>query len=504
MMTDGHANGEPILELAGVSKAFGGAAALRDVDFDVRPGEVHALVGMNGAGKSTLVGIMSGAHDPDGGTVRLDGAETTGLTPRRAHELGIATVPQRRDLVPELSVAENLLLGDLPRRFRAIHWRAVHAQARRVLSGVGLDIDVRMPAGSLSPAEQTMVEIARELRRGGRVLILDEPTASLGGAAAAQVKDLVRRLRAQGTAIVYISHHLDEILDIADRVTVLRDGRRQLTVPASELDMASLVYAIAGDHVDTDRAGVRGVPGETRLKLHDVISGNRLRGLSLDVRAGEVVAVLGPAGDGQSTLFALLSGSTAADAGTLEVDGEAVPWGSVTRSLRSGLRCVTGDRLPNGLIGTLGIDENIMLAADQRIGRAWVSRRALHRRAVAVRRRFDVRTLQQDPPVAQLSGGNQQKVLLGKWLEGEPRVCFLEDPTNGVDVQAKADIHRLIDALAADGTAVLLASSDVAEVQRLADRVVVVSAGRPTAVLDVVDTPREDLVALTVGGSARD
>ena len=503
-MSEDRTHAEPILELAGVSKAFGGAAALRDVDFDVRPGEVHALVGMNGAGKSTLVGILSGAHDPDRGSIRLDGSEVAGLTPRRAHELGIATVPQKRDLVPELSVGENLLLGQLPRRFGSISWRAVRAEARRTLTGVGLDIDERMPAGSLSPAEQTMVEIARELRRGGRVLILDEPTASLGGAAAEQVKDLVRRLRAQGTAIVYISHHLDEIIDIADRVTVLRDGRRQLSVPATELDLRSLVYAIAGDHVDTERPGPRGAPGETRLKLDAVTSGSRLRGLSVDVRAGEVVAVLGPAGDGQSSLFSLLSGTVSADAGTLEIDGAAVPWGSVSRSLGSGLRCVTGDRLANGLIGALGIDENIMLAADQRIGRAWVSRRALHRRAHLTRRRFDVRTLQQDPPVAQLSGGNQQKVLLGKWLEGEPRVCFLEDPTNGVDVQAKADIHRLIDALAADGTAVLLASSDVAEVQRLADRVVVVSAGRPTAMLDVADIPRDDLVALTVGGSARD
>ncbi|GGD70581.1 sugar ABC transporter ATP-binding protein [Microbacterium murale] len=502
--TQAQTTGMPILALAGVSKSFGGAAALRDVDFDVRPGEVHALVGMNGAGKSTLVGVLSGAHNPDGGEIRFDGEQLSGLTPRRAREQGIATVPQKRDLVLDLSVAENLFLGDLPRRGGWVGWKAVRSQARETLQSIGLDIDERMPAGALTAAEQTMVEIAREVRRGGRVLILDEPTASLGGAAAEQVRDLVRRLRAQGTAIVYISHHLDEILDIADRVTVLRDGRRQLTVPASELDMGSLVYAIAGEHVESERPAARSEWGETRLRLDAVNDGTRLRDLSLEVRAGEVVAVLGPAGDGQSALFSLLSGTARPDTGTLEVEGRQVAWGSVAQSLRSGLRCVTGDRLANGLIGALGINENIVLAIDRRTGRPWVDWKALRARATVIRDRFGVRTIQADPPVGQLSGGNQQKVLLGKWLDGDPRVCFLEDPTNGVDVHAKADIHHLIDALAARGTAVLLASSDVAEVQRLADRVVVVSAGRPTAVLDVADTSRDELVALTVGGTSRD
>lgn len=494
----------PILSLTGVSKSFGGAAALRMVDFEVRAGEVHALVGMNGAGKSTLVGVMSGAHEPDGGEITVDGEEITALTPRRAREAGISTVPQKRTLVRELSVAENLFIGDLPRRAGWVGWKATRDAARTALRKVGLEIDERTPAGALSAAEQTMVEIAREVHRGGKVLILDEPTASLGGAAAEQVRDLVRRLRAQGTSIVYISHHLDEILDIADRVTVLRDGRKQLTVPVEELDMSSLVFAIAGEHVDSERPARRSTPQETRLSLTAVTSGARLRELSLDVRAGEVVAVLGPAGDGQSALFPLLAGAARPDTGVLEVDGSHVAWGSVTGSLRSGLRCVTGERLTNGLIGSLGIDENIVLASDQRAGRPWINWSALHRRAAVLRADFGVVTLQKDPPVGQLSGGNQQKVLLAKWLADDPRVCFLEDPTNGVDVHAKAEIHRLIDELAANGTAVLLASSDVAEVQRLADRVVVISAGRPTAVLDVLQTTRDELIALTVGGTHRD
>ncbi|MCC2033271.1 sugar ABC transporter ATP-binding protein [Microbacterium allomyrinae] len=494
----------PILTLTGIGKAFGGAAALRDIDFDVRAGEIHALVGMNGAGKSTLVGVLSGQHTPDDGILTIDGQVLTGLTPRRAREHGIVTVPQKRDLVPTLTIAENLLLGELPRRGGVISWKAVDRAARAALDEVGLDLDPDVLTGTLTAAEQTMVEIAREVRRGGRVLILDEPTASLGGAAAEQVRTLVRRLRAQGTAIIYISHHLDEILDLADRVTVLRDGRRRLTVPVAELDEAALVFAIAGEHVDVERPPSVRTPGDDLLSITGLVVGHRLTDLSLRVRSGEIVAVLGPAGDGQSVLFPALSGQLSPDAGTLDIDGAHVPWADVRAALRSGLRCVTGERLAYGLIPGLSVDENIVLAEDRRARRRWIAWRSLHRRAAAMRERFGVRTIQADPPVSQLSGGNQQKVLLAKWLAGAPRVCFLEDPTNGVDVRAKADIHRLIDALADGGAAVLLASSDVAEVQRLADRVIVVTAGRPTAILDTAETTRDELVALTVGGSARE
>jgi len=502
-MEPAHPDGA-ILTLTGVSKAFGGAAALRDVDFDVRAGEVHALVGMNGAGKSTLVGVISGAHSPDGGAIVFEGELLTALTPRRAREHGIATVPQKRDLVGSLTVAENLFLGELPRRAGIVDWGTMRARAGAVLRAVGLEIDPRRPAGTLTAAEQTMVEIAREVHRGGRVLVLDEPTASLGGAAAADVRALVKRLRDQGRGVVYISHHLDEILELADRITVLRDGRRRLTVPRADLEVSSLVYAMVGDHVDTERPVRDRAPGAERLHLDAVSVGHRLRDMTLTVRAGEVVAVLGPAGDGQTELFLALAGLRRPDAGTLRIDGTEVAWGSVRRSLASGLRCITGDRLRQGLVAGMTIDENITLAHDRAAGRLFIDWRDLRRRAAGLRARFGVRTLQANPPVGQLSGGNQQKVLLAKWLESAPGVCFLEEPTNGVDVAAKAEIHALIDDLAGSGTAVLLASSDVEEVLRLADRVAVVSAGRVTAVVDVAETHRDRLVALTVGDHAHD
>jgi ABC-type sugar transport system ATPase subunit len=497
-------SGAPLLAVRGVFKSFGGAAALRDVDFDVRAGEVHALVGMNGAGKSTLVGVLSGATVPDQGIIQFDGELLTGLTPRAAREHGISTVPQKRDLVPSLTVAENLFLGRLPSRGVLVDWRRVQREAGELLAAVGVSIEPRRLAGSLTSAEQTMVEIAREVHRGGRVLILDEPTAMLGGSAAEEVRALVRRLRADGCAVVYISHHLDEILELANRVTILRDGRKRLTVDRSELDTASLVYAMVGEHVDTERPGIARTPGDERLVLDGLALAGRISGLSLTVRSGEVVAVLGPSGDGQSTLYPVLSGMLQPANGTLAVNGRPVPLGSITASLRSGLRCITGDRLRLGLVGGLSVNENIVMAKDRLARRSWIGWGALRRRAVTLRDRFGVVTLQQDPPVAQLSGGNQQKVLLAKWLESSPGVVFLEEPTNGVDVAAKAEIHRMIDELAAAGTAILIASSDVHEVMGLADRVVVVSGGRHMASRDVETVSRDELVALTVGEKSND
>ncbi len=495
---------DAVVSLVGISKSFGGAAALSSVDFSLRPGEVHALIGMNGAGKSTLVSVLSGAHMPDTGSVVVDGVAHPGLTPRHARDLGIATVPQRRDLVQELTVAENLLLGSLPTSGGLVSWRRIRREAKSALAVIGVNIDVDARTADLSAAEQTMVEIAREIRRGGRVLILDEPTAALGGAAAEEVRLLVKRLRGQGKSVVYISHHLEEILDLADRITVLRDGTLQLVVANEDLEIPQLVYAMVGDHVVSDRPEQERTPGETRLELRNVSVGHRLAGLDLNVAAGEVVAVLGPAGDAQSLLFPILSGRLRPDTGELTVGGTPVRLGNVRSALASGLRCVTGNRLSYGLVGGLSVDENLLLSRDRFDRRIVVRWKDLRRRALALREKFGVVTLNPNPPVAALSGGNQQKVLLAKWLEGSPEVCFLEEPTNGVDISAKADIHRMVDDFAAAGMGVLLASSDVHEVLRLADRIIVVSAGRVVGHRDVATVTRDELVALTVGESTHD
>ncbi|MFF4833322.1 sugar ABC transporter ATP-binding protein [Streptomyces sp. NPDC001315] len=489
-----------VLRVRGVTKSFGGAAALKGVDLDLYPGEVHALMGMNGAGKSTLVQVLSGAHQPDGGTVEVDGHPHAGLTVRKARRLGIASVPQRRELAMGLTVAENVMLGDLPTRRRAVHWKAVRQQAREALHSLGIDIDVERTAGSLTVAEQTMVEVAREVRRGGRILILDEPTACLSAKDANQIRSLVRRLRDDGVAVVYISHYIDEVMAVADRLTVLRDGGVVRTAPAEELDPAGLVRAMVGRDVVSRRPDRPAPKDELGLVVRGLSHGRAIQDFTVEVRKGEVVAVLGPAGDAQSQLFDLLSGRRRPDTGELRVDGRPVAVGHIPASLGSGLRCVTGDRRTLGLVPGMSLDENLMLA-DDRFARRRLHRRAeLARRAGPVRHNYGVVSLTGNPPVSALSGGNQQKVLLGKWLETEPVACFLEDPTNGVDIAAMADIHTLVDDLASRGVAVLLASSSAEEVMRLADRVVVVSAGRTVAEHDITTITRDELVATALGG----
>ncbi|MGH3240300.1 MAG: ATP-binding cassette domain-containing protein, partial [Spirillospora sp.] len=335
------------------------------------------------------------------------------------------------------------------------------------------------------------------------ILILDEPTASLGGTDALRIHRLVRTLRSRGTGVVYISHDLDEVLDLADRITVLRDGRRAVTVPAADADLPALIKAMAGDRLDHTpgtRAAERvRVVGETVLELRGLTAG-RLRGFDLEVRAGQVTAVLGPAGDGQSELFPLLSGLRPAESGRVLIGGRDVPSGDPNAALAAGLRCVTGDRLGHGLVPGLSVDENLDLVR-RGLRRPWLVRWSrIREHGRAARERFGVTALHADPPVAALSGGNQQKVLLAAWLGTGASACLLEEPTGGIDVAAKADIHRIVGELSARGAAVLVASGDVDEVVGLADRVVVVRSGRTVADRPIDQITRDDLVSLTAGG----
>ncbi|MDX6740574.1 sugar ABC transporter ATP-binding protein [Actinocorallia sp. A-T 12471] len=495
-------NRRPVLELRGVRKAFGGAQALAGVDFTLLPGEVHAVVGMNGAGKSTLVELVCGSFAPDEGKIVIDGTARHSLTPRRAHAAGVSIVHQKRTLVAGLTVAENILLGRLPTRAGRVVWGRVRREAADALAGLGIDVDPGTRAGDLGPAEQTLVEIAREVHAGGRVLVLDEPTASLGGDDALRIHTLVRTLRDRGTAIIYISHHLDEVLDLADRITVLRDGREVATVSPADVDLPALVRAMVGDRLVHERVERVRSAGEKVLEIAALTSG-RLTGFDLTVRAGEIVAVLGPAGDGQTELFRVLSGLRRPQTGRLTLHGEEIATGRAGAVLGAGLRCVTGDRLTFGLVPGLTVNENLDLVRRGR-HRPWLVRwRRLHAEGRRSRARYGVTTLHEDPAVVTLSGGNQQKVLLAAWLADDPVACLLEEPTNGVDVAAKADIHRLVDGLADRGAAVLLSSSDVDEVVRLADRVVVVRAGRVVADLPMDLTTRDDLITLTAGGDHR-
>ncbi|MFC3961511.1 sugar ABC transporter ATP-binding protein [Nocardia jiangsuensis] len=489
------------LEMTGIVKSFGGARALDGVDFRVGDRVVHALLGMNGAGKSTLIQVLSGAIAPDAGTIRIGGQPVAHGGPRAARAAGIATVYQKRTLVPALTVAENLLLGRLPRLRGAVSWREAGTIARRMLDDLELDIDPQVTVDTLGPGQQTLVEIARETHRGGRLLVLDEPTATLGGHDAALIHRLVRSLT-ERMSIVYISHHLDEVMRISDAVTVLRDGRTVLDAATAELTSHEIVHAMVGSAVVNERPARAPRGHDPVLRIRGLARPGRLRPLDLTVDAGEIVAVLGPAGDGQQELFPFLSGLRRGYEGSVTVRDNPIRPDRVAETLRSGLRCVTGDRLGQGLVPELSVSENIT-ALDPAARGPIVNWKRLRERAGAARERFGVVTLQSDPPVVSLSGGNQQKVLLGKWLSGtDLSACLLEEPTAGVDVSAKSDIHALIDELAGAGVAILIASCDIDEVLRLADRIVVVRDGGVVAEVSADDLTHPELTHLLLGGTS--
>jgi ABC-type sugar transport system ATPase subunit len=494
-------DGDVVLRVEKVVKSFGGPPALKGVDLTVRRGRVHALLGMNGAGKSTLVQIISGSLSPTSGEITVDGRPFRVMTPRKARAHGVATVYQKRTLIGELTVGENIFAGELPRQAGLVNWRRIHDGAAAALQGIGVDIDPALPVAALGAARQTLVEIAREVRKGASVLILDEPTAALGAVDAHTVHEVVRRLAANGVAVVYISHHLSEVFDIADDATVLRDGRVVLNTTIAETTLPALITSMVGDIVRSERPARTHQLGSTRLALEGISIDARLDGFSVDVRAGEIVAVLGPAGAGQEALFPILSGLRKPAAGTVRVNGVAVSPGSVRRMLRAGVRSISVDRLGSGLVGMASVSENITSFERNRFGRGVVKWRRLRARADELRARFHVVSLDRDPSVERLSGGNQQKVLLAKWLgDGTARACLLEEPTGGVDIRAKAEVHAFIDELAASGTGVLLASSDVDEVLRLADRILVVRGRHVVAEREADATTHQELISIVLGG----
>jgi rhamnose transport system ATP-binding protein len=493
----------PLLQLAGIAVAYGGVQAVDGVSFDIQPGEVHALVGENGAGKSTLIRVMTGAVRAGAGTVAIGGHVVDRPDPTRMRALGVAPIYQQPALLPDLSVAENLALGlERGRAFRRIDWRARRARARELLARVGADVDPDRPAGGLRMAEQQLVEIARALGAQARVLLLDEPTAALTDLEATRLFALVRALRADGVGCVYISHRLEEILALADRVSILRDGKLVATRPIAGLTQDEMVRLMVGRTVD-----VSGEPPPPRDGAGDVLVLNgvscragRVADVSLRVAAGEIVGLAGLVGAGRTELARVLFGLTPADAGTIAIDGRTQPIRTPAEAVRQGLAYVPEDRRQHGVIGPMSIAANATLASLGRVSRHGVLDRARERSAAqAFVERLAIRTPSIDAAVGTLSGGNQQKVALARWLATQPRVLILDEPTQGVDVGAKAEIHRIIRGLAADGLGILLISSELAELRVLSHRIGVMRGGRLAGILDRAEATEEALLSLALG-----
>jgi len=491
----------PLLELKGIAKTYPGARALRGVDFDLRPGEVHALLGENGAGKSTLIKIITGIEAADaGGVFRVDGAEIREPTPRLMQALGIAAVYQNPTLFDELSVMENLGIGE---GGPLVSWRRRREEARERLARVGAALELERPVRHLRMAEKQTIEIARALARRARVLILDEPTAALAQPEADRLLDLVEKLRAAGTGILYISHRLEEVLRVADRFTVLRDGALIGTHRRAEVDRSRLLHLMAGREL-AELYPKEAVPiGEVVLETRGLsCAASGVRDVSLTVRRGEILGLAGLVGSGRTEFARTLFGLTPASGGEIRLDGRPVAIRSVRDAVAQRLAYLPEDRQAHGVIEDLAVGDNITLAALRRVGGAWLRPAAEATLAAGLARRLGIKAPSLFVPTRTLSGGNQQKVALARWLATEPRVLILDEPTQGIDVGAKAEIHQLMGQLARQGFAILLISSELAELLALADRIGVMRGGRLAGILPGGEATRERVLHLALEEAA--
>jgi rhamnose transport system ATP-binding protein len=470
----------PVLSLEHAEKSFGAVHALEDGDIELLGGEVHGLVGENGAGKSTLVKILAGVHRPDAGRLLLDGEEAIFDNAKQSQAAGIAIIFQEPTLFPDLSVAENIFVGAQPlKRFRRIDARRMRREARAVFEQLGVRLDPDRLARGLSIADQQLVEIAKALTTNARVIVMDEPTAALASTEVSRLFGIVEALRARGTALLFVSHRLDEIFAICQRVTVMRDGRHVLTKPIGELTVQSVIRAMVGRDMDALFPKVPSEAGRVVLRVERLTREGVFTDVSFDVRSGEIVALAGLVGAGRTEVARAIFGIDRWDAGSVLLNDRLLPPGSPTSAMAAGVALVPEDRRQQGLVMDFSIERNIALASLHAVQRGGLIPRGAERRFArdwALRLQLKYGRLAN--PVWTLSGGNQQKAVLAKWLARKPSLLIVDEPTRGIDVGTKAEVHRLLSELASQGVAVLMISSELPEVQGMADRIVVLFEGR--------------------------
>ncbi|MGJ4942011.1 sugar ABC transporter ATP-binding protein [Bradyrhizobium sp. HKCCYLS1011] len=492
----------PLLSVRAIEKSFPGVRALSGVSFDVASGEVHALLGENGAGKSTLIKIVSGVFPPDRGEVMVDGEPVNLARPDDARRAGIATIYQELLLFPELTVAENVFMGHAPRtRFGRVDWRTMREKTNELLASLEIyDLQADQIVGSLSVGNRQRVEILRALSQDARILIMDEPTAALTEYDVTRLFEIVRKLKARGVAVIYISHKLDEIFAIADRVTVLRDGAHVATKPVAETDSAALVQLMVGRRIESLFPKIAVPIGEPVLEVIDLERRPLTRTVSLNVRAGEIVGLAGLVGSGRSELAQIIFGVTPAEGGEIRIAGRKVDIRSPAQARSLGIAYVPEDRGTQGLVRPMTVRENFSLAALAKVAFAgFIDRTSERRLAADGVARFAVKTHSLEQVAGKLSGGNQQKIVLGKWLANQPKLLILDEPTRGIDVGAKAEIHRLMGELAAQGLAVLMISSELPEVLGMSDRVLVMREGRIVAEFSRAEATQETVGTAMMG-----
>ena len=494
----------PLVSVRGLSKAFGGVAALRGATLTLYPGEIHGLVGENGAGKSTLLKTLAGVHRADAGEITLDGLPFEQGSTRRSLEQGIAVIYQEPSLFPHLTLAENVFVGrQLTRRGGGIDWPAMRAAARELFAQLGISLDPDRHAAGLSIADQQIVEIAKALSTRARVIVMDEPTAALSASESARLLDVARRLRDGGAAVVFVSHRLDEVFALCDRITVMRDGATVTEVTTADTSAGQVVRWMVGRELTDMYPKLATTVGEVVLDVAGLTRAGVFDDVSFEVRQGEIVALAGLVGSGRTEVVRAIFGIDGYDAGTVRLGGEPLPPRDPQEALARGVALVPEDRRQQGLHMPASIARNsslVVLDRLRRFGLLSASRERDLARGWAERLRLKYAGL--DEPVEQLSGGNQQKVVLAKWLATEPRLLVIDEPTRGIDVATKAEVHRLLSEQAARGLAVLMISSELPEVLGMADRVLVMREGRLAATLSREAATQESVMLAATGQEA--
>jgi ribose transport system ATP-binding protein len=490
-----------LLEMRGITKRFPGVVALDGVDFELEKGEVHVLLGENGAGKSTLIKMLSGAYQPDEGEILLNGEPVSISSATDAQERGISTIYQEFNLVPQLTVAENIFLGRQPRRFGVVDRRKMQEEARKLLERMKVLVDPSALISNLGVAQKQMVEIAKALSLNARILIMDEPTASLSGQEVERLFEIVRGLKEEEVGVIFISHHLEEVAEIGDRVTVLRDGKMVDRVPAST-DHREFVRMMVGRSIEDQFPRRQSEVGEVLLEVKNLSREGILEDVSFEVRAGEVVGMAGIVGAGRTELARAIFGADPIDSGEVWMRGERMRLGEPREAKDRSIGFVTEDRQGQGVVPPLSVAENLGLASlEQNVRAGLVDRGEQRKRAGKMVEDLNIRTPGLEQEVRYLSGGNQQKVVIGKWLLAGSQVLIMDEPTRGIDVGAKVEIYELMNELTENGAGILMISSDLPEILGMSDRILVMSSGRITGELLADEANGENVMELATRGS---